>query len=901
MMTRLEDVLGGKAANYLFPFFWQHGEQEDVLREYVAAIADSGCGAFCVEARPHPDFCGDGWWRDMDVILEEAKRRGMKVWILDDAHFPTGYANGALKRAGVEFRKQYLFFSRTDVCGPLPQATLDVGAMARSRPDLVGETAFRMGYAPEAFDDDDLLAVVAGRVCRDDQMDMLLDLTPLVEGGALAWDVPPGMWKVFVLYLTRNGGGRTDYINVLNRGSCRLQIDAVYEPHYARYGAEFGGTIAGFFSDEPLFGNTNGYQMDELIGRKIMPLPWCDEMSDMMVERLGTGWTLELPLLWESAVEAHRAARARHAYMDAATLLVERHFSNQLGDWCRAHGVEYVGHIIEDNGQHARLGCSLGHYFRSLNGQDMAGIDDIGGQVLPGGEDLVRAPMHGARGGSGEFYHFLLGKLASSYAHIDPKKKGRAMCEIFGAYGWGLGVRSMKYLADHFLVRGINRFVPHAFSPKAYPDPDCPPHFYAHGKNPQFRHFGNLMRYMNRVCHLLDGATHVAPVALLYHAEAEWAGEYMPDEKAARALHENQIDFDVLPADVFADPTRYDARLDGEALVVGQEVYQALVIPYSQFLIGAVAAYAADAARRGFPVFIIDALPKGISDMDDMGEARALLSGLARCQVVSLPELAGRVRSMAECDFEIAPAFRRLRYYHGRSEGREMYLVLNEDPSELYKGTATVPVAGSTTLYDAFWNEVSPANCQVVGLGLQIRLELPPLGMAILVIDPAQPAPKQFLPDAVPTRRPVHADWKLSIAKSEEYPDFRDERIVYKLESVAKLYPHFSGHMLYEAMIELDASRADPAYLELEDAYETAELWVNSACAGVCIAPPYRFPVEGLFKSGENCVRVEVTSSLARENHMAIENARHAARESKLFAPTGIIGGAHLVYYSAVL
>jgi len=78
------------------------------------------------------------------------------------------------------------------------------------------------------------------------------------------------------------------------------------------------------------------------------------------------------------------------------------------------------------------------------------------------------------------------------------------MCEIYGAYGWGTGVRTMKYLTDHFLVRGVNVYVPHAFSPKEYPDPDCPPHFYAHGHNPQYRHFQRLMMYMNRVCNLIS-------------------------------------------------------------------------------------------------------------------------------------------------------------------------------------------------------------------------------------------------------------------------------------------------------------------------------------------------------------------------------------------------------------
>ena len=97
----LEDQEG----NYILPFFWQHGESEEVLRQYMKAIYDCGIRSVCVESRPHPDFAGPGWWRDMEVILDEARKREMKVWILDDSHFPTGYANGALKDAPEEWHR----------------------------------------------------------------------------------------------------------------------------------------------------------------------------------------------------------------------------------------------------------------------------------------------------------------------------------------------------------------------------------------------------------------------------------------------------------------------------------------------------------------------------------------------------------------------------------------------------------------------------------------------------------------------------------------------------------------------------------------------------------------------------------------------------------------------------
>ena len=99
MNEKIQKLLNGNGGNYIFPFFWQHGEEEKVLREYMKVIDESNIKAVCVESRPHPDYCGPGWWHDMDIIMDEARKRDMKVWILDDSHFPTGFANGAMAEA----------------------------------------------------------------------------------------------------------------------------------------------------------------------------------------------------------------------------------------------------------------------------------------------------------------------------------------------------------------------------------------------------------------------------------------------------------------------------------------------------------------------------------------------------------------------------------------------------------------------------------------------------------------------------------------------------------------------------------------------------------------------------------------------------------------------------------
>ena len=523
MDTRLSDVLNGREDNHLFPFYWQRGDHRDRIPAQIARIRDSGCRALCVESRPHPDFCGDGWWRDMDIVLAECARRGMKVWILDDKRFPTGFANGLVESKYPDLAQRTLVERHVDVMGPAP-GTATVAPRTPEGDVLIGVRAYRR--APGG----------GQRLCG-----VPIDLSGCVRDGLLRWDVPPGCWRVFWFWRSRRGilGGRID---PLSRQSCAVLLEAVYEPHYAHYGDLFGSVIAGFFSDEPQFHNWlvgehlhDGGLYTYSVGQEGLALPYSDELAARMSEELGEDAVPRFGELW---YESPDSPRVRLAYMDAATKLYRENFSLQVGDWCRAHGVEYVGHVIEDMNAHARLGYGPGHYFRAMAGQDMGGCDVVLHQVMPGFADYDHTAS--ALGGcvSPDFFHCVLAQLASSVSRQNPRMKGRAMCEVFGAYGWSEGAPAMRWLLDFLLVRGVNRFVPHAFSP-SFPDPDCPPHFGAEGRDPQFDGFRALMRYANKAAHLLEGGRRVVSAAILYHAEAEWmagVGRAMLDEVPARAL-----------------------------------------------------------------------------------------------------------------------------------------------------------------------------------------------------------------------------------------------------------------------------------------------------------------------------------------------------------------------------
>ena len=272
--TRLEDVILGREDNYLLPFYWQHGTHRDRIPAQVQRIFESGCRALCVESRPHPDFCGPDWWADMDIILAECEKRDMKVWVLDDKRFPTGYANGLIGKKYPHLRQWEIIEEHIDVLGPAP------------------DTAFLVS---KVLPDDEILGVFGCKRgdCGEYIAGDYVDLTPTITEGYAYWDVPEGIHRVFV-YTKSRRGNRHDYIDMTSLESCMVQIEAVYEPHFEHYAKYFGNTFVGFFSDEPSFGNSmatrhpvdpSGHERP--LGTVGMALPYNERVTAMMDEELG--------------------------------------------------------------------------------------------------------------------------------------------------------------------------------------------------------------------------------------------------------------------------------------------------------------------------------------------------------------------------------------------------------------------------------------------------------------------------------------------------------------------------------------------------------------------------------------------------------------------------------------
>ena len=636
---------------------------------------------------------------------------------------------------------------------------------------------------------------------------------------------------------------------MMDEESCRVLIDTVYEPHYQHYAADFGTTIAGFFSDEPEIGNGHLYEM----GKKIYEIedqPWSREVEAELKERWGENYHKFLPLIWEQPVDGRLLARVRYDYMDTVTKAVRKDFSFQLGNWCRDHGVEYIGHLIEDNNQHSRTGSSLGHYFRGLAGEDMSGIDDVGGQVLPQGEEL---PGDSFQMRDGHFYHYVLGKLASSAAAIEPLKKGRSMCEIFGAYGWSEGVQLEKFLLDHFLVRGVNHYVPHAFSAKDFPDPDCPPHFYAHGNNPQYRHFGSLMKYANRMCELISGGTHIAPVAILYQGESDWCSDCMMMQEPAWLLAEAQIEYDFIPSDVFAEREAYRTEI-GSTLKVNIQEYQILIVPKYNYIPKAAADGIAEFLKKGGQVFFVEDYPENCC------EGMALPEEIRRGICLALPELLPALEKTEVREVKITPANRRLHYLHYKEE-TDRYLFVNEDHAD-YTGEIYMEKKGDCYAYNPWENRLEKLFAKETEEGTLLSVTIEPLKPLVVIFDKAEESLHEPL-TLSGTKTALSENWKRSLCRSIDYPAFQKEKRITLPDALAEEEPLFSGFVRYENTIS--CKKGESLLLEISKAAEGVEVFVNGVSAGIQIAAPYRYDLSGLMKEGKNELRIEVATTLERE------------------------------------
>ncbi len=844
--------LPAEARRWTGPLFWLHGdESRERLEMYVGKVAEGGNGCFTAESRPHKDWLGEGWYRDLEICLESARKHDLKLWLFDEKWWPSGEVGGKVPE---RYGSKRLTASATNVSGPM-----------RLRANGFGGATF--------------IAAVAGRDSGAGiEGASLIDLSGSIREGALDWQAPEGRWTVIRFGWAPRKSGSRYLVDGASQEAVDWYIRTVYQPHYDRFKADFGRNILGFFYDEP---ETHG--------------DWGTEVLKVLAERK-VDWKRALTA-WKFTLAGEEQAAARYQYQEALAEAWGRTLYGGLTRWCEERGVKSIGHWLEHGNAYLNQDLCAGNMFPLQKYSSMGGIDAVFTQFKMGQRIAQDAPC------------WQTPKLGSSVTHAYGKPDDVTMVEIFGARGQDLTYPEMKWWTDHMHVSGVNFHIPHSFNPRAPRDTDCPPYFYNGGFEPRWPLYRVYADYTSRLSVMLTGGRHVCPVAVLFLGGSAHVGKRALPDQLSEALQDALYDCDWIPYEVFEN----DMTVAGRDLRLRQESYRALVVPPVEVIPHPTLARAREYFEAGGVVIAYGFLPSKSAtlgrDSSDIAALRQAIwgeaqPGLTACKTSGrggrsylLPQkpTPAQLRQALGTDAGVRPTFEVLdgqtdnwlHVLHRVKAGRDVFFVANQNPrGEPRRFRVRIQAAGFPECWDALRNEITALPHRRQGEHVEATLSLAPNDSVLLVFqEQARPLPPRLGPEALAGARvtPLERD----PTPSEPEPKLEGKRtLADDLEGCAWVwYPEGNpaqnappGVCHFRRQVVLPEGRKLTKAVFVGTADNSFALFVNGNEAGQSDASS---------EGWRNPVELDITSGLhAGANQLAIT----AVNATEKASPAGLLG-----------
>ena len=459
----------------------------------------------------------------------EAKKRDMKVWIVDDIGYPSGFGGG-------------LFMSSK----PDHDLSMQALTIAQRLPVTAGATLSQ--------------AVPADTVAATAVSSSGETVSVPLANGSVDWTAPAGHgnWTlVLVSHVFRTSPTRSDsnpthakdstypLEDYLNPKATAAYIEATHDGYYKAMPELFGTTIMGFRGDEPDY--------------SIAGLPWTPDffatferdkgydikpfLAAILMAQGGRGMT--------PARLTDKELRAKGDYYDVFSQMFEDGFFKPQGLWCAAHGVSYQVHLNHEE-MEMELTRSEGDFERDMKYVEVPGIDAIWHQIWT--DTVSDYP-----------------RLAASAAHVYGHPQ--AFVETFAAYRPAPDITMARYIINEEMVRGVNLVetmfysathpagppsasdIVNAPTPAGSANAAAPPR--RGGPSEVMRDPGwpALMEYTRRVGYVMSMGRPAASVALYIPSSSMWLNDRDADTQfvsTERLLSDHQIDFDIINQDALA-------------------------------------------------------------------------------------------------------------------------------------------------------------------------------------------------------------------------------------------------------------------------------------------------------------------------------------------------------------
>ena len=241
--------------------------------------------------------------------------------------------------------------------------------------------------------------------------------------------------------------------------------------------------------------------------------------------------------------------------------------------------------------------------------------------------------------------------------------------------------------------------------------------------------------------------------------------------------------------------------------------------------------------------------------------------------------------ALRAAEISITPANDRIRALHYQKDGSDTYLFVNEG-TETCKGEITIPTRGACCVYNAWDNRLESIPAEDTENGTVLSVCIEPVKSCIVVFGNTE---------GLPVYEPLHTadcaahaltEWKRSTCCSKAYPAFGPAKTVTLPDDAAAEDPAFSGFVRYETAFVGKAGQK--TVLEISDAYEGVEVFLNGESAGIQIAPPFRYDLTTKVHNGKNTLVIETATTPEREMFAKTGPSIFAPAEPT--APAGICG-----------
>lgn len=605
-------------AEYSLSFYW--GWDGDVTGEVITRdleeFKSKNVQVVTLEPGYHMSnkYLSDGWFESVKTAITLAKERDMKVYLVDEGKYPSGFAGGKIVEETPELCMKIL--------------TIDTII------ELKGGENVSLSLS------DEIVSAAASNKVNDS--------TQIVElnGSELNWTAPEGDWQLLLVKhiihssptrsVNNPSGGKDSrhaLIDYLDAKATGKFIEFTHEKYKSIMAEEFGKTILGFRGDEPDY--------------SIRGIPYTPDIFNEFKRYKGYDVQPYIASLFTKNLTEEQQ-RVKADYWDVWSTLFSKNFFKAQADWCAANNLNYLVHLNHEEHMSGLI-RSEGDFIKNMRYVQMPGVDAIWHQIWPGEVNPV------------------FPKYASSTAHLNGNL--RSFTESFAAYMPKPDIKQAKWILDQQFVRGIN-MVEVMFVPASSNGESGMRDWLAHDD------FPNVAKYIQRCCYLLSQGVPSAQLAVFFPTTSIWFGNNEADELAMGIMQEllnKQYDFDVI--NEFAMDSLLVLQNGGFVNMSGQK-YTTVIIPPISAISEKALSQLKEFEKAGGKVISIGNKKVLSVDKSFLDASEVEINFAVNVPEKGLNDMA--LTALSSSDFILDKPCEFIKYTHRKWKDADLYFIFNE-------------------------------------------------------------------------------------------------------------------------------------------------------------------------------------------------------------------------------